>query len=122
MRLERAAVLDPTVHVLWCRPRNSTCWVLEILIEEREKEDWVYRRDRRIRRPSQDIVAYTTAGLCFIRPEIQLLYKSKAPRHRDHDDFQAAWPLLTVEAKSWLAENIATTSPGHLWLSVASAG
>jgi hypothetical protein len=115
--LERGAALDPTFHALWCRPRDSACWVLEILVEERENEDWVYRRDRRIRLPSRDIVAHTTAGLCCLRPEIQLLYKSKAPRPHDHADFQAAWPLLTVEARSWLADNIRATSPGHSWLS-----
>ncbi len=115
--LERGTLLDPTFHTLWCRPRNSASWVLEILIEEMEEPDWVYRRERRIRRFSRDIVAHTTAGLCYLRPEIQLLYKSKAPRDRDHDDFHAAWPLLGVEARSWLADTIATTSPGHSWLS-----
>jgi aminoglycoside-2''-adenylyltransferase len=120
--LERGTVLDPALHTLWCRPPNSPCWVLEILLEEMEEQNWVYRRERRIRWPSRDIVAYTTAGLPYLRPEIQLLYKSKAPRRCDHDDFQAAWPLLTFDARSWLASNIATTSPGHAWLSAASAG
>jgi hypothetical protein len=119
IRVERGTILDPAHHTLWCRPSNSSCWVLEILVEEMEGQDWVYRRDRRIRRPTRDIVAYTATGLCYLRPEIQLLYKSKNPRRRDDDDFQAVWPVLGVDARSWLADNIAMTSPSHAWLSRA---
>ena len=120
IRQEPGAVLDSTLHTLWCRPSHSSCWVIEILVEEMEGHDWVYRRDRRIRRPALDLVAHTAAGLRYLRPEIQLLYKSKNPRPRDHDDFQAAWPVLAADARSWLADTIAMTSPGHAWLSRAA--
>lgn len=69
-RVERGAVLPHGAHTLWSRPPSSPCWVLELLIEEAEKDHWVYRRDGRIRRHRADIVAHTTDGLCYVRPEI----------------------------------------------------
>jgi hypothetical protein len=103
-------------HELWLRPAGSDCWVLEILIEERAGADWLYRRDERIRRPAGDIITRNSEGIPYVRPEIQLLYKSKAPRSEDEQDFRSVWPLLTPEAKWWLRESLSLVSPGHPWL------
>jgi hypothetical protein len=120
-RVEGDALADPAIHSLWCRPVASACWVLEVLFENGDADDWVYRRDPRIRRPARDIVGYTAAGLCYLRPEVQLLYKSKEPRPRDEDDFAAAWPRLDAETKEWLMSMIRLTAPGHPWLDISRA-
>jgi hypothetical protein len=78
IRMERGTVLDPAHHTLWCRAIKQLLLGIEILVGEMEGQDWVYRRDRRIRRP-------TVPG-------------------------------------SWLADNIAMTSPRHAWLSREGAG
>jgi hypothetical protein len=121
-QLEPGALDDAAIHSLWCRPTKSACWVLEILFEEGDGEEWVYRRDGRIRRSARDIVGHTIAGLRYLRPEIQLLYKSKNSRPPDNDDFAAAWPRLDRSAKDWLMTMIEITAPGHAWLDVERAG
>jgi hypothetical protein len=104
------------VKNLWGRPRGSDSWVIEILLEEREGADWVYRRDPRIRRSADDILDRTRAGLPFLRPEIQLLYKSKDPRARDERDFAAAWSRLSSNARRWLTRALTSVSAVHPWV------
>jgi hypothetical protein len=114
--VHRGASLPRTVKNLWCRPRGSDSWVIEILLEEREGADWVYRRDPRIRRSADDILDRTRAGLPFLRPEIQLLYKSKDPRARDERDFAAAWSRLSSNARRWLTRALTSVSAVHPWV------
>jgi hypothetical protein len=116
------ASLDETAHGLWCRPRGTSCWVLEILVEDGNGSDWVFRRDQRVRRSVNGILARTTSGLHYLRPEIQLLYKSKSPRPHDNSDFRTAWPSLDVDARSWLVTHLRMINPEHPWLDVMDAG
>jgi len=120
--VRRGLLLDSAAHGLWCRPARSLCWVLEILVEEDEGSDWIFRRDARIRRAAQDITACTSSGLRYLRPEIQLLYKSRNHRLHDDADFGAAWPLLDADARLWLTTQLRMISPEHPWLSLTSAG
>jgi hypothetical protein len=101
---------------VWLRPADSACWVLQVMPEQRDGDQWCYRRDPRIRAPAADITLVDDDGLACLRPEIQLLYKSKQPRPRDEQDLRAAWPLLAPEAKAWLRTGLKMTSPGHPWL------
>lgn len=111
-----AVCLDTAqVHSVWCRPSGSQHWVIEILIEDREGAEWRYRRDARIRRAAEGIFVRTREDLPYLRPEIQLLYKSKWPRPKDDADFATAWPLLTDEPKQWLARAILLASPDCRW-------
>jgi len=52
------------------------------MLDESDDESWVYRRERRIQRPMSTVVRHSREGLPYLAPEIQLLYKSKAPRSR----------------------------------------
>ena len=115
-----ASSLVPTAHGLWCRPAGSPCWVLEILVEDREGSDWVFRRDRRIRRNATDIVGHTDRGLRYLQPEIQLLYKSKNPRPHDDADFKAAWPALDRDTRSWFLARLQATNRDHPWLALTN--
>jgi len=114
--LPSGSLPDPTAHTLWLKPEEADCWVLEILIEEQVGVDWAYRRDERVRRPANDMVMRTREGVPYLRPEIQLLYKSKEPRSEDQQDFRAAWPFLSPGAKRWFRESLRLVSPGHQWL------
>jgi hypothetical protein len=103
-------------HSIWCRPAGSHAWLLELVLEEAEGEEWVYRRDDRIRRPADSIWLVSRSGLPVIAPEIELLYKSKAIRPKDRHDFEAIVPRLSTEARNWLRDSLAAASPGHPWI------
>src|SRR2546428_112075 len=41
--LRAASLAEPSVHSIWCRPSGSNYWVIEILVEDRDDTDWIYR-------------------------------------------------------------------------------
>jgi hypothetical protein len=104
------------VHSLWCRPTATDPWTIELMLDEADGDAWVYRRDPRIQRPLTSIIRQSPDGLSYLVPEIQLLYKSKAPRERDHTDFAEICPCLAVEARAWLRDALELTNPDHHWL------
>lgn len=114
--------VESTTTTLWMKPAQSDCWVLEVQIEERSEGDWLYRRDHRIRRPAGDILMRTEAGIPYVCPEVQLLYKSKDPRERDLADLRFALPLLTPAARTWLQTGLELTEPDHPWLGAELSG
>lgn len=112
----RRGVHDPDHHGFWCRKRGEETWLLEILLEDSDGGDWVFRRDARIRRPIAEIFHREGEGLPYFAPEIQLLFKAKATRERDEHDFRATLPELTRSQRDWLAEALGLVHPGHAWL------
>jgi hypothetical protein len=81
-----------------------------------EGETWVFRRDPRIRLPRDRVIAHTSDGIPYARPEIALLYKAKSTRPKDDADFASVLPLLGDEQRAWLAASIALVHPEHHWL------
>ena len=57
------------------------------MIAETIDDQWLFRRDARLCRPLSTIGRQTEDGLPYLAPEIQLLYKAKAPRPKDEADF-----------------------------------
>jgi hypothetical protein len=106
------------VHSLWSRPMGTANWALEFMLDESEGEFWVFRRAPRIRRPLSTLSHVGKSGIRYLAPEIQLLYKAKAYRPKDQADFERVVPRLDTAARSWLRDSLATTLPGHSWLSV----
>jgi hypothetical protein len=51
----------------------------------------------------------------FVRPEVALLYKAKAPRFKDRRDFDRVLPHLDRAARSWLVSALEQAHPGHPW-------
>ncbi|MFT3874208.1 MAG: amino acid transporter [Nocardioides sp.] len=112
-------VLPFGVHDIWCRRSRTAPWSLQLMLNETENGAWVYRRDSRIRRPIVELLGpASTPLLPVLSPEIQLLYKSEAPRAKDELDFESVIPALDGEQRAWLARALATVSPGHPWLDV----
>ena len=108
--------LRASSHELWARERGHDSWQLEILIEERRGDRWAYRRDDRIGTHWKDIGRVTPEGLAYIRPDIQLLYKSKEPRGQDESDFITVLPRLDPAQRGFLAGALWLIDPGHRWL------
>ena len=108
--------LPKTAHELWCRERGKDAWQIELLVEERSGDRWTYRRDPDVGLRANDIGRTTSDGIPYLRPEIQLLYKSKDPRPVDETDFLTVLPRLDPAQKAFLSAGIWTTAPRHRWL------
>ena len=75
------AELTPELHDVWCRRAEGEPWRVQIMIDDVEREEWVYRRDARIRRPLAALRGRASyPDMPVLSPEIQLLYKSKGQR------------------------------------------
>lgn len=118
---ERERGIEAPVHGLWCRPRGRQPWAFEILLNEGTRDEWIFRRDPRIRRPLAlalgRTIAHTQDPIPYLEPELQLLFKAKAPRPKDELDFAAALPALAPEQRGWLAEALDIVHPKHRWTS-----
>ena len=56
-------------------------------------------------------------GIPYLRPEVQLFYKAKAPRPKDEIDLAAALPVLGPTAIDWLLASIERAyGPANPWL------
>jgi aminoglycoside-2''-adenylyltransferase len=99
----------------WAREPRSGLWRIDVIREQWDEGVWVYRHDPRIRIPGADLVARTSDGIPYIRPEVALLFKSRQARPKDEKDFAAVLPLLDLERRAWLAETLAVVDPGHPW-------
>jgi hypothetical protein len=113
---EEDARLELPVHEVHARPSaGRTGPALEFLLNERDGADWVYRRDPAVRRPLERVLRAGPGGVRLLAPEVVLLYKSKAPRAADEQDFAAARPLLDAEARAWLRAALLRATPDHPW-------
>jgi len=104
------------VHDIWCRPCPSEPWRIQVMLDESSGDDWVSRRDERIRRPIASIGLVTARGIPYLAPEIQLFYKANAGRPKDETDFAAALPVLTNLQSQWLIDAISLVyGLAHPW-------
>lgn len=104
------------VNSLWGRRMHTDEWVLELLLDDCEGEQWVYRRDRRIRLPLETLIRYDSDRTPYLAPQIQLLYKSSHVRSEDDADFERVNPLLDEAARQWLARTLGGLDRQHPWL------
>jgi Aminoglycoside-2''-adenylyltransferase len=117
-RLALGAAPRAEVNSLWCKQANGAQWELELMLDQSDGEFWVFRRDARIRCPVSSAIRRNPEGIAYLAPEIQLLYKSRATRARDHADFHHVVPHLDHAARTWLRESLMSTNPEHRWISV----
>ena len=114
--LDAGAAPRASVNSLWCRPKNTESWKLEFMLDEGADGLWIYRRNSEIQRLFVTAVKRTADGLRYLAPEIQLLYKARHCRSRDHADFNLVTPRLDAQALAWLRDALSRTDPGHTWL------
>lgn len=109
-------ILPAHVHDIWCRPGPAEPWRVQFMLDDMEGDDWVFRRDPRIRLPLDRLGKVSGDGVPYVVPQVQLLYKSKSRRPKDEQDFEAALPVLGADQRSWLTETI-TLAEGadHPW-------
>jgi hypothetical protein len=113
---DHGARLELPVHEVHARaPAGAPPFALELLLNERDGADWVYRRDPAVRLPLVRALRPGPGGVRVLAPEVVLLYKSKAPRPADEADFLAARPLLDAEGRAWLRAALLRARPDHPW-------
>jgi hypothetical protein len=109
--------LRPELHDIWCRRSPSDRWCLQLMVNEAESGDWIYRRDHRIRRPLETVSGRaSTETMPVLAPEITLLYKSTDLRLKDRADFRRVVAYLEEGEKAWLRTALEATSPTHPWI------
>lgn len=86
------------------------------MIADTTDDQWLFRRNGRIRRPLAMVGHRTNDGLPYLALEMQLLYKAKALRPKDEVDFARTLPSLDREQRQWLAQSLALVHPEHSWL------
>jgi len=110
--------LELPVHEIHAQPSGAEPSELEVLLNERRGEEWVFRRNQSVTRPLAKVAMQSALGIPFLSPEVVLLYKAKAPRAHDIADFEELRGLLDQERRSWLKWAIAACHPDHPWLGV----
>ncbi|HVV76945.1 MAG TPA: hypothetical protein VHC43_13005 [Mycobacteriales bacterium] len=109
--------LPTHVHDIWCRPTAASAWAVQLLVDDTDREMWLFRRDTTIRRPIATLDGpASTSTMRVVAPEVQLLYKSASPRPKDEADFTLSLPTLDPLARDWLRTALERTSPTHDWL------
>ncbi|MFI5769300.1 nucleotidyltransferase domain-containing protein [Streptomyces sp. NPDC051658] len=109
-------VLPPYVHDIWCRPGPDEPWCVQLMLDDAEGDDWLFRRDPRIRLPLDRLGRVSGDGVPYLCPEVQLLYKAGSPRPKDEEDFAKALPVLTADQRAWLTGTITLAQgAGHPW-------
>jgi Aminoglycoside-2''-adenylyltransferase len=101
------------VHELYAT--NDAGSRIELLLNERDGHDWVFRRDPRVRLPLARAIVTSSSGLPALAPEVVLLYKSKEPRATDEADFGTALPRLDPFARRWLHDALGQCYEKHPW-------
>ncbi|MGW0807947.1 nucleotidyltransferase domain-containing protein [Nonomuraea sp. NPDC002799] len=107
-------VLPERAHDIWVREHPDGPWRFQLMLDEADEEEWIYRRDPRIRRPLAELTV-EQGGFHRLVPEVQLLYKAKGPRPKDKTDFEAVLPLLSGGQRRWLDEALRTEHAAHPW-------
>lgn len=115
---ENGEYLNSTNDV-WVSKSDKSSWAFQLMIIDIEENDWIYKRDKSIRRLMAEIYLKTVEGIPYLRPEIQLLHKagSSKVREKDYIDFQTMLPSLLPQEKEWLKSSLNRQFPeGHDWV------
>ena len=107
--------LELPVHELHCRQNGNK---LEILLNERQGNEWIFRRNPRITYPEEKFSLESIQGIRILSPEVVLLYKSKSPNQNDDTDLKNALKKMETDQIKWVQENIKTLYSDHRWLQV----
>jgi hypothetical protein len=65
--------VGPPENAVWARPTPTDPWHIDFKIEAVEHGEWVYRRDRAVRRPVTDI-GVVVDGIPYLAPDLARLY------------------------------------------------
>ncbi len=78
---------------LWFKRANGP-WCLDMCIGDGDDDSWAFRRDPTLRLPWDLAVRRTAGGIEYLTPAVQLLFKSRGLRPKDHVDAVEVFPEL----------------------------
>ncbi|MFF3431505.1 nucleotidyltransferase domain-containing protein [Streptomyces sp. NPDC002602] len=103
-------------HQTWLRDPSTGDYLVDVFREPHEGSTWICRRDPSIQLPYTRVIRHSPDGIPYLAPELVLLFKAKAARPKDRQDFDTALPLLDDPARRTLATLLGHAHPGHDWL------
>ena len=108
-------------HQTWFRDPDSGTWRLDAIREPWDGDAWICRRDPRLRRPGSKVIAHTTDGIPYQRPEIALLSRRSTPARRIR---RTSTPSSRCSSpmRRWLADALELAHPAHPWIEAARGG
>ncbi len=86
------------------------------MVTDTSSDQWIFRRTAQIHGSLSTMGRVSKAGIPYLAPEIQLLYKARGQRPKDEVDFARTLPALDEKSRRWLAQSLALVHPGHVWL------
>jgi len=111
------------IHEVHASREDGDPRALELLLNERDGDRWLFRRDPRISLPLARAILRGGDEIPFFAPEIVLLYKSKTPREHDERDLAAVVASMDAAQRAWLRDALEMTQPEHPWIeALASVG
>jgi len=105
--------VTPPRHELHCDFKYIN---IEILLNERNGEDVIFRRDKSITLPLERFTCRTNENLPFVNPAWLLLFKAKYPKEKDQNDFEEAIKSISKEDLIWLHQALKFHQPDSHWL------
>ena len=108
--------LERPIHELHAI-READQQLVEILLNETDDEQWLFRRDKSISLPLDKVWFSSKEGMPYLNPVIVLLYKVRGTREKDHQDFHQVIGHLHTSDRQWLKAAIEQHEPEHEWLS-----
>jgi hypothetical protein len=113
---EPGQMLGREVHGVWARQTPDSPWRFEFALHEIEMDVWTFRYFGAVQHPLERIEGLTSEGICYLQPEIALLYKAARMREVDVQDFHRVIRHLDSGQRSQLAADILICWPEHPWL------
>ncbi|MBN1268913.1 MAG: amino acid transporter [Kiritimatiellae bacterium] len=109
---------DRPVDDIWCRRTPDSPWILQLMLLDTEGDQWIFKRDPAIRGSLASLGQRTPAGVPYMCPQIQLLYKAKPQTlAKDQADFDLVVPRMSREQQTWLLRRLEKRFPdGHPWI------
>jgi hypothetical protein len=103
---------------IWCRWTSESPWVLQLMLLCTDADHWVFKRDPTIRGPLEGLGRQTAAGIPYVCPHIQLLYKAgRDIIAKDQSDLDLAAPRMHPGEQRWLLRRLERRFPdGHPWI------
>lgn len=103
-------------HNIWARESADSPWRFDLTMGSGTPQQWVYRRDQSVTRRWDRAVVQSSLGVPYLAADLQLLFKAKHPRPKDHVDAERVIPHLDGEARGFLADHLSPEHPWRRWL------
>jgi len=109
----RGEPLSPSAsqNNVWLRSATSSKWVLDLTVGAGSDTHWASRRDTTIARSWTSAVLRTPDGVPYLAPDLQLLFKAKSARAKDHVDAERVIPVLDPQETLFLSGHLPDDHP-----------